>query len=275
MLSSCAYKHPGWCGSDCTDTRTPRYNKENTYLTIFLHSQVRIKLTQHKDKNTQVQHRKHLLAHLPPHSGWCENGTAKRQEHPGTTQNNHSSSSTSRLVQKWYSTKTRTLTYNTENTYLFILLHIQAGVKMTQHKDTDSWNTHVQHREHLLVPPPPHPVWCENGTAQRYKYTCTTQRTPTCSSSSTSRLAWKWRSTKTRMTRYKTENTECTHSKEELQMESMFHVISSKFLCRVALKTQVFYIQAYTLLNLKKAHTKYCYLISPASVWSFYSNYYY
>ena len=243
MLSSCTYKHPGWCGCDCMDTRTPMYNKENTYLSIFL--QVRVEMTQHKDKNTQVQHREHLLVHPP--------------SHPHT-----------RLEWKWHSTKTRMSSYNTENTYLLILLHIQVGVKMVQQKDK---NTQVQHR--TTIHSPPHPGRCENDTAQSHEHSGTTQRTPTCSSSSTSRLAWKWRSTKTRMTRYKTENTECTHSKEELQMGSMFHVISSQFLCPVALKTWVIYIQAYTLLNLKKAHTKCCYRISPASGLSFYSNYYY
>ena len=175
MLSSCTYKHPGWCGCHCMDTRTPMYNKENTYLSIFL--QVRVEMTQHKDKNTQVQHREHLLVHPP--------------SHPHT-----------RLEWKWHSTKTRMSSYNTENTYLLILLHIQVGVKMVQQKDK---NTQVQHR--TTIHSPPHPGWCKNDTAQSHEYSGTTQRTPTSSSSSTARLVWKWHSTKPWTLRYNTENT--------------------------------------------------------------------
>ena len=175
MLSSCTYKHPGWCGCHCMDTRTPMYNKENTYLSIFL--QVRVEMTQHKDKNTQVQHREHLLVHPP--------------SHPHT-----------RLEWKWHSTKTRTPSYNTENTILLILFHIQVGVKMVQQKDK---NTQVQHR--TTIHPPPHPGWCKNDTAQRQEHSHTTQRTPTSSSSSTARLVWKWHSTKPWILRYNTENT--------------------------------------------------------------------
>ena len=121
MLSSCTYKHPGWCRCDCMDTRTPRYNKDNTYLSLFLHIQVRVEMTQHKDKCLM------LSSCTYKYPGWCGCDC----------------------------TDTRTPMYNKENTYLSIFPHIQVRVEMTQHKDE---NTQVQHREHLPVHPPSHPL---------------------------------------------------------------------------------------------------------------------
>ena len=106
-------------------------------------------MVQQKDKNTQVQHR--TTIHPPPHLSWCKNDTAQRQELSHTTQRTPTSSisSTARLVWKWHSTKPWILRYNTENTYLFILLHIQVGMEVTKHEDK---NDQVQDGEHWVHP---------------------------------------------------------------------------------------------------------------------------